>query len=267
MAPNQAVEIACLSDPGQAREHNEDSLACVPELGIVVLADGMGGHNAGEVASGMATSLISAGLARGWTAQALEGLDRDAAQALSRAQLQQQLDAANLAIYQKAESEPDCEQMGSTVLACLFHHDFVSVAHVGDSRLYRFRNEALEQVTRDHSLLQEQIDAGLLRKEDAHLSANKNLLTRAFGVDPDEPGEIHSHDTAPGDIYLLCSDGLYGMVGDADIEMGISIMRDNLGLAARQLVQAANDAGGHDNISVVLVRIAGGQVSAQNEFF
>ncbi|MES3024075.1 MAG: protein phosphatase 2C domain-containing protein [Pseudomonadota bacterium] len=266
MAPNQAFEVVCLSDPGLAREHNEDSLACVPELGIVVLADGMGGHNAGEVASGMATSLICAGLAGGWTAQALDGLDRDAALALSRAQLQQQLNEANLAIFQKAETDPDCEQMGSTVLACVFHHDFVSVAHVGDSRLYRFRNDALEQITRDHSLLQEQIDAGLLRKEDAHLSANKNLLTRAFGIDPDEPGEIHSYDTEPGDIYLLCSDGLYGMVEDTDIEMSISIMSDNLGLVASQLVQAANDAGGLDNISVVLLRIAGGQPGAQNEF-
>jgi serine/threonine protein phosphatase PrpC len=267
VVPNDVPEIVCLSDTGLARDHNEDSLVSVPAQGIVVLADGMGGHNAGDVASGMATSLISEGLARSWLPQELGGCEREALLSLSRAHLQQQLTDANLAIYDRAASDPACDQMGSTLVACLFYRDFVSVAHVGDSRLYRFRNDSLVQITRDHSLLQEQIEAGLLRPEDAHLSANKNLLTRAFGIDPDELGDVHSYDTEPGDIFLLCSDGLHGLVADGSIEITILALGGNLTLCAQMLVQSANDAGGHDNVSVALVRIPGGQTTEMYEIF
>ena len=137
----------------------------------------------------------------------------------------------------------------------MFYDNFLTVGHIGDSRLYRMRNDALEQITRDHSLLQEQIDSGLITKEDARSSHNKNLVTRAVGIDPDVEAEIHSYDVQEGDIFLLCSDGLNDMIEDDEIQMTLIALRSNLDLTAQQLVQAANDAGGRDNVSVMLVRV------------
>jgi protein phosphatase len=237
------------------RGHNEDCVESRPELGVVVLADGMGGYNAGEVASGMATSLIASGLSSVWTREATRKLDRDAAMALSQQLLQEQVARANKAIYEAAQKDPQCAGMGTTLVACVFHDNFLTVGHIGDSRLYRMRNDALEQVTRDHSLLQEQIDSGLITKEDARSSHNKNLVTRALGIDPEVDAEIHSYDVMEGDIYLLCSDGLNDMIEDDEIQMTLIALRSNLDLTAQQLVQAANDAGGRDNVSVMLIKV------------
>ena len=256
MALTDVLQIVSLTDPGRVRGHNEDCVESRPELGVVVLADGMGGYNAGEVASGMATSSISAGLAESWTRGALKGLDRAAAMTLSQSVIQAQVVNANAAIYAAAQKDPHCAGMGTTLVACLFYDNFLTVAHVGDSRLYRMRNDVLEQVTRDHSLLQEQIDSGLITKEDARSSHNKNLVTRAVGIDPDVEAEVHSYDVQINDIFLLCSDGLNDMIEDEEIQMTLIALSSNLELTAQQLVQAANDAGGRDNISVMLVRIA-----------
>ena len=256
MALTDVLQIVSLTDPGRVRGHNEDCVESRPELGVVVLADGMGGYNAGEVASGMATSSISAGLAESWTRDALKGLDREAAMALAQSVIQAQVVKANAAIYAAAQKDPHCAGMGTTLVACLFYDNFLTVAHVGDSRLYRMRNDVLEQVTRDHSLLQEQIDSGLISKEDARSSHNKNLVTRAVGIDPDVEAEVHSYDVQVNDIFLLCSDGLNDMIEDEEIQMTLIALSSNLELTAQQLVQAANDAGGRDNVSVMLVRIA-----------
>ena len=258
MALTDALQIVSLTDPGRVRGHNEDCVESRPELGIVVLADGMGGYNAGEVASGMATSSISAGLAESWTREALKKLDRNAAMALSQSVVQEQTAKANAAIYAAAQKDPHCAGMGTTLVVCLFYDDFLTVAHVGDSRLYRMRDDLFEQVTRDHSLLQEQIDSGLISKEDARSSHNKNLVTRAVGIDPEVDAEVHSYDVQAGDIFLLCSDGLNDMIEDEEIQMTLIALRSNLELTAQQLVQAANDAGGRDNVSVMLVRIVKG---------
>jgi PPM family protein phosphatase len=255
LALNDALQIVSATDPGRVRAHNEDCVESRPELGIVVLADGMGGYNAGEVASGMATSLIASGLSTAWTADALKNLDRSAATALAHSRLQGQVAAANTAIFEAAQRDPHCAGMGTTLVVCLFYDDFVSVAHIGDSRLYRMRNDVLEQLTRDHSLLQEQIDAGLISKEDARQSHNKNLVTRALGIDPDVDAEIHTYDVMEGDIYLLCSDGLNDMIEDDEMQMTLIALRSNLELTAQQLVQAANDAGGRDNVSVMLIKV------------
>jgi serine/threonine protein phosphatase PrpC len=262
VTPNEAMRIASGTDPGMVREHNEDSIGTWAELGLVVLADGMGGYNAGEVASGMATSSVAAGIAQTWTAEELGKLNRADAISLSQVLLAEQVRNTNAAIYAAAESNPECEGMGTTLVACLFHLDFVTVAHVGDSRLYCLRDGSLRQVTDDHSLLQEQIAAGLLTKETAHLSNNKNFVTRAVGVAPEEEAEIHTYEMQSGDLYLLCSDGLHGMVSDEDIQMTLLALGANLDLAARQLIQAANDAGGRDNVSVILVRIGDAPVAA-----
>jgi PPM family protein phosphatase len=255
LALNDALQIVSATDPGRVRAHNEDCVESRPEIGVVVLADGMGGYNAGEVASGMATSLIASGLSTIWTKEALKNLDRSAARTLAHTRIQEQVAAANTAIFEAAQRDPHCAGMGTTLVVCLFYDDFISVAHIGDSRLYRMRNDVLEQLTRDHSLLQEQIDAGLISKEDARQSHNKNLVTRALGIDPDVDAEIHTHDVMEGDIYLLCSDGLNDMIEDDEMQMTLIALRSNLELTAQQLVQAANDAGGRDNISVMLIKV------------
>ena len=255
MALTDALQIVSSTDPGRVRGHNEDCVESRPEMGIVVLADGMGGYNAGEVASGMATSLIASGLTESCTKDVLGKLSRDDAMALSQSILQKQVAQANKAIFDAAQKDPHCAGMGTTLVACLFYDNFLTVAHIGDSRLYRMRNDALEQVTRDHSLLQEQIDSGLITKEDARSSHNKNLVTRAVGIDPEVEAEIHSHEVLEGDIFLLCSDGLNDMIEDDEIQMTLIALRSNLDLTAQQLIQAANDAGGRDNISVMLVKV------------
>ena len=258
MAITDALQIVSVTDPGKVRGHNEDCVESRPEIGLLVLADGMGGYNAGEVASGMATSLIATGLAQTWTRDALKGLDREQASALSHQLLQQQIGDANSAIFEAALKDPQCAGMGTTLVAGIFYDNFLTVAHIGDSRLYRLRDDVFEQITKDHSLLQEQIDSGLISKEDARQSHNKNLVTRAVGIDPEVEAEIHSYEVVAGDIYLLCSDGLNDMIEDEEIQMTMIALSSNLELTAQQLVQAANDAGGRDNISVILVRVESG---------
>jgi PPM family protein phosphatase len=255
VALNDVLQIISVTDPGRVRGHNEDCVESRAEIGVAVLADGMGGYNAGEVASGMATSLIASGLADVWTTEKLSKLDRDSAIKYSQQALQSQVNVANTAIYNAAQRDPHCAGMGTTLVTCLFYDDFLTVAHIGDSRLYRMRRDAMEQVTRDHSLLQEQIDSGLITKEDARSSHNKNLVTRALGIDPEVEAEIHTYDVEEGDIYLLCSDGLNDMIEDEEIQMTLIALRTNLDLTAQQLVQAANDAGGRDNVSVMLIKV------------
>lgn len=255
MALAQALQIVTRTDPGRVRSHNEDCVESRPELGVVVLADGMGGYNAGEVASGMATSLIAGGLTQTWTPKELGKLDRAQSMALCEKVIREQIAKSNSAIFEAAQKDPQCAGMGTTLVVCVFYDDYVAVAHIGDSRLYRMRGDALEQVTRDHSLLQEQIDSGLISKEDARLSHNKNLVTRALGIDPEVEPEVHVYETQPEDVYLLCSDGLNDMIEDEEIQMTLIALRSNLELTAQQLVQSANDNGGRDNVSVILVKV------------
>ncbi|MBL8483864.1 MAG: serine/threonine-protein phosphatase, partial [Rhodocyclaceae bacterium] len=161
----------------------------------------------------------------------------------------------NSAIYQAAQSQPQYAGMGTTLVAAMFYDNTMTVAHIGDSRLYRLRGDDFRALTRDHSLLQEQIDSGMITPEEARRSLNKNLVTRALGVDPVVEPEIHDYEVLPGDIYLLCSDGLNDMVDDEEIALTLQALGANLELAANQLVQMANDNGGRDNVSVILVRV------------
>jgi len=252
----QALQSASHSDPGRIRDHNEDCVESRPDIGLFVLADGMGGYNAGEVASGMATSLIADGLAEAWVPQDVDRQSREEAMALAERLIREQVARANTAIFTTAQNNPECAGMGTTLVVCLFYDNFVSVAHIGDSRLYRLRGESMEQVTRDHSLLQEQLDSGLITPEEAKLSQNKNLVTRALGIDPTVDPELHTHETQIDDIYLLCSDGLNDMIDDEEIRLTLITLRQNPSLTVQQLVQAANDSGGRDNISAMLVRVA-----------
>jgi protein phosphatase len=238
-------------DAGRARTNNEDSVAIDAEAALAVLADGMGGYNAGEVASNMATTFIHAELGR-WLHEA----GAIASDAEVRRAMDICVDNANRAIFNAANSNPNYAGMGTTLVVAVFRDGRLQLGHVGDSRAYRWRNGTLEQVTRDHSLLQEQIDAGIITPEQAAYSSNKNLVTRAVGVEDTVLLETHLHETEAGDVYLLCSDGLSDMLNDPDIT---ALMRksDDLPVVGQSLVNAANEAGGRDNISLILVRVSG----------
>jgi len=257
MKITEALEIFSQTHPGMVRSHNEDSVACEPAFGLVVLADGMGGYNAGEVASGIAVSVVATEVSHGL--QNASPIDRDetSGEELGVKLLRDNIQKANASIFHAAESQPQYSGMGTTIVSGLFYDNRVATGHVGDSRMYRLRGEALESITRDHSLLQEQIDGGIISVEDARLSKNKNLVTRAVGIDAEVLPEIHVHDVMVGDIYLLCSDGLNDMVEDDDIQSTLYAMQGNLPLAANQLIQMANDNGGRDNVSVILVKVKG----------
>jgi serine/threonine protein phosphatase PrpC len=255
MELSEALEITSCTDPGMVRAHNEDSIASDAANGLVVLADGMGGYNAGEVASGMATTVITTELQQLLQTVKPHDVEAGTSEQLAAKLLREQIRKANTSIYQASHSQPQYAGMGTTLVVCLFYDNRVSVAHLGDSRVYRMRGEEFTQVTRDHSLLQEQIDSGLITAEQAKHAAHKNLVTRALGIDPSVEPEIHEYGTLPGDIYLLCSDGLCDMVSDEDISMTLSMLGANLPLATQQLVQMANDNGGRDNVSVILVRV------------
>ncbi|MEW6704386.1 MAG: Stp1/IreP family PP2C-type Ser/Thr phosphatase [Pseudomonadota bacterium] len=247
-----SFEFFSAVDTGRARSNNEDSVAVDEAARLAVLADGMGGYNAGEVASGMLTSFIKAELGR-W----LQEASASATDAEVRRAMDICVDNANRAIFNAANSNPQYAGMGTTLVLAVFRDNRLLVGHVGDSRAYRLRGGKLAQITRDHSLLQEQIDAGLITPEQAAFSANKNLVTRAVGVEDTVLLETHLHEIQPGDLYLLCSDGLSDMLDDEAIAQVLQ-MHDSVAEAGTALIDAANDAGGKDNIAVVLVRVQGG---------
>ena len=254
MDVSQALEMVSRTDAGMVRAHNEDAVFTKLNLGLAILADGMGGYNAGEVAAGMATAFLGAELEKAFSKRAAHHRDHGRKR-YADAVLEAEIARANTAIYQAAQSQPQYNGMGTTLVAALFYDDLVTVAHIGDSRLYRLRGGDLQLMTRDHSLLQEQIDSGMITATEARSSQNRNLVTRALGVDPAVEPEIRDYDTLPGDIYLLCSDGLNDMVEDGEIATTLQSLSANLELAATQLIQMANDNGGRDNVSVVLVKI------------
>lgn len=244
-------EFFSQTDTGRLRTNNEDSVAVDAAGGVVVLADGMGGYNAGEVASQMACEFISNELVR-WLAQASQSAsDADVKRAMDIC-----VDNANRAIFTAANSNPTYSGMGTTLVLSVYRSGRVLVGHIGDSRAYRFRAGTLEQITKDHSLLQEQIDAGVLTPEQAAVSANKNLVTRAVGVEDYVLLETHVHDLQSGDIIVMCSDGLSDMLHDEQIAevLGAHTSLSDMGSA---LISAANAAGGRDNIAVTLTRAHG----------
>jgi len=244
-----------MSDTGRIREHNEDTIGTDADIGLVVLADGMGGYKAGEVASGIAVRTVMS-----LVKEAVEREDlslRDSATGMSRSGilLRDAIHRANKIIYQTAKTQPNCEGMGTTVVAGIFFDDRLTVAHVGDSRLYCLRGSEFRQVTQDHSLLQELVSRGFYTPEEAHRAAAKNYVTRALGVEPTVEVDVTEVPVSKDDLYLLCSDGLSDMVEDEDIHLTISTFGGNLEMLAKQLVLLSNDNGGRDNVSIVLARV------------
>ncbi|MES2973110.1 MAG: Stp1/IreP family PP2C-type Ser/Thr phosphatase [Pseudomonadota bacterium] len=245
-------EFCTHTDPGLARENNEDSVTFDALARLGILADGMGGYNAGEIASGMATTFIKSEMGR-WLSQA----GRHANAKEVRRAMEICVENANRSIFNAANSNPQYTGMGTTLVIGVFQDARVMLGHIGDSRCYRLREGEFSQVTKDHSLLQEQIDAGLITPEQAATSMNKNLVTRALGVEDTVLLEVNEHRVEPGDVYLMCSDGLSDMVDDEGIAV---IMRGQgtLQQIAGQLIEAANAKGGRDNISVLLAQASVG---------
>src|SRR5271165_3326195 len=250
------IASVALTDTGKVREHNEDMIGSEADIGLFVLADGMGGYNAGEVASGIAVKTIINLVRDAFLREDLSV--RDAESGLTRPSiiLRDAIHRANKIIYHTSKTQPQCEGMGTTVVACLFHDNKMSIAHVGDSRLYRLRDNRFEQMTLDHSLLQELVDRGFYSPEEAQRAANKNYVTRALGVEATVEVEIQEVPTQKGDYYVLCSDGLSDMVEDDDIHLTISTFGANLETVAKQLIQLTNDNGGRDNVSVLMAHVA-----------
>ncbi len=240
------------TDPGRARENNEDSVTYDGAAQIAVLADGMGGYNAGEIASGMATAFIKSEMSR-WLAEAG---GHAKAREIRRA-LEICVDNANRSIFNAANSNPQYHGMGTTLVVAVFQDSKMLLGHIGDSRCYRLRAGAFEQITKDHSLLQEQIDAGLLTLEQAANSTYKNLVTRALGVDDTVLLDLSEYEVQPGDLYVMCSDGLSDMVDDAEIA-NIVDGEQTMDEKCDALIDAANRHGGRDNISVLLVQVGNG---------
>jgi protein phosphatase len=244
-----AVRMVARTDTGLQRSNNEDAVAIHPDARpwpLAVLADGMGGYSAGEIASAMAVKLVPAAL-----------LDLDVAPARMDAALRDALRLANAAIFSAARSTPGCQGMATTVVAAAMLPGHVVFAHLGDSRAYGWRQGRLTRITHDHSLLQREIDAGNIREQDAHSSGLGHLVTRALGVDHEVDPEITRWPLQAGDRIMLCSDGLTDMLTDTALD-GLFARQAPLPVLLTALIAAANAAGGHDNIGIILMEAAAG---------
>ena len=249
------IKIAEITDVGMVRDHNEDAIGSNAEIGLLVLADGMGGYNAGEVASGIAVQTITELACEGANRETRNEVDPHSGMMRQTIILRDAISRANKIIYQTAQSQTNCEGMGTTLVAAMFYDTRISIAHVGDSRAYRLRGGNFEQLTMDHSLLQELVDRGFYSEEEAQRSTNRNYVTRALGVEPSVDVEVQEFDVLPGDVYLLCSDGLPDMVEDDDIHLTIKTFNASLDTVGQQLVQLTNDHGGRDNVSIILAQV------------
>lgn len=260
------VEMYAMTDVGIKRDHNEDYVGITPSHGFAVLADGMGGHNAGEVASKMAVDIITSSLKSKLLDIPQAAVNDDTGFTGESMLAREAIRTANDIIYNTSQRKPECAGMGTTVLVAVFYADRISAAHVGDSRMYRLRNNMLSHVTEDHSLIHEQVRRGLVTAKDARHSTIKNLVTRALGLEPGVEADIIEDSVQAGDIYLMCSDGLTDVISDEIIQLTLSISGNDLQKAGEALTRLANEAGGPDNISLILIRTAGAPRPKQGLF-
>ena len=242
------------TDVGRRREHNEDSFGTFDGLGLYVVADGMGGHAAGEVASRIAVETLKAFIEATdgpdeitWPVPVDLALPRDANRLLAGVRL------ANQEVLKHAQGRPELRGMGTTIVAALVCGDVLHLAHAGDSRAYLYRDGAIRRVTIDHSYVEELMLAGHLTPEQTRTHPLRNIITRALGTKADVNVDHSRHDVLPGDVFLLCSDGLSNMLSDGLIEEVVAAKKDDLTGCAEALVRLANERGGDDNITVVLI--------------
>ena len=241
MSASFGLDIAGMTDTGRVRSHNEDSIGWDLTRNLAVLADGMGGHCAGDVASKMAVD----GVLREYRSVGSDSVDDKAA-------IARLLDHINDDIYRSAQADSDCSRMGTTLVMACLNGDHITVAHAGDSRVYRFRHGQIEQLTEDHSLVRQLIEQGTMTKEDAENSRYSNVITRALGVRVGCEIEINQYQVDIDDVYLLCSDGLSNKVSDESMRLLLDDSNGDWAQTGQALVDQANQAGGEDNISVVL---------------
>lgn len=254
MNVSKAIKVARVSHVGRLREHNEDAVASDMSIGLVLLADGMGGYKAGEVASEIAVLMIASELTEAMQSKSLLFKTKPDLLPASN-MLISAVEKTNKAIFQIAQLQPECAGMGTTLVAGIFVDNKLVLGHIGDSRMYRLRRDVFEQLTEDHSLVQEQINAGLITTAQAKVARNKNLVTRALGIDPTVELELQELAVEVGDKYLLCSDGLSDLLSDAEIAQILKEKESDIEAAADSLIEKANDYGGLDNISVVITTI------------
>ncbi|MCB1888352.1 MAG: serine/threonine-protein phosphatase [Rhodocyclaceae bacterium] len=238
-----------LSNSGCVRSLNEDAHCVEPDIGLMVVADGMGGHNAGDLAATMAVESISAHVRQAITNGPPSGAS-DAESLLADA-----VKHANDAILERARGREQLKGMGTTVACLLMHGEQATIAHLGDSRAYRLAAGKLRLLTRDHSLTQEVREMGVIGEDAIAASHNRHLVSHALGHDEKPPIALHTVPCMPGDIFMLCTDGLNDMVDGIDLELALRVLRSNLSLAAEQLVMIARDNGGFDNITVTLAKV------------
>jgi protein phosphatase len=231
-----------VTDKGRVRPHNEDALLVAPDAGVFAVADGMGGHAAGEVASRIAIEAVDELLAHE------NKLPDDVPARLKRI-----IQEANRRIAERIQKHPECAGMGTTLVLAAMSASTVWLAHVGDSRAYLLRNGTIRQLTSDHSFVNELVRLGMLTREQASRDPRRNVVTRALGSDPAVAPDVIEEPCEPGDVLLLCSDGLNTMLPDDRILQAVADGGD-LEAACRRLVADANESGGEDNITVVLVR-------------
>jgi serine/threonine protein phosphatase PrpC len=238
--------VAAVTDPGRTRRHNEDAYVIEPPL--FAIADGMGGAQAGEVASRLATAALKEAGANG-------GGERRVADLIQE---------ANRRVYDRSSSDPNTSGMGTTITAALVEDDTVAFGHVGDSRAYLIRAAKMEQLTEDHSLVNELLKTGKLSREEAETHPQRSVITRALGTDPDVDVDTFSVRAETGDLFLLCSDGLTDMVSEESILEVVERNRTDIDTALKALVKEANRGGGQDNITVVAFEIADGAMPAND---
>lgn len=243
-------KIGAMTDVGKVRAINEDYFTAAPDLGLFIVADGLGGQKAGEVASKMAIEIVRSHLTNNegpLAGEYREEFSHDTNRMLSGIRL------ANSAIYEAGRKNPEQQGMGTTISSVRVKGDVMGLAHVGDSRIYRIRGRRLERLTADHSLVAEQLKRGLITQEQAAKSKHRNVITRALGVEETIAVDGDEQVLFDGDNILLCTDGLTDMVGEEDIERIITRNGDDPQRACEELVNRANDSGGVDNITVILV--------------
>lgn len=251
-------EAAGTTDVGLQREHNEDSFVVVPEHHLYIVADGMGGHRAGDVASKVASETIADFFRRSDREDLTWPFHFDARLSDEENKLQTAVRVANRQVYERSVRSKELRGMGTTVVGALFNPEkgIMYVAHVGDSRAYRIRNNSIIQLTRDHSLVNDYLTAMPDMPDEQRNDLPKNVITRALGMQDSVEVDIAADDSEPGDVYLLCSDGLSGMVDDRDL---CEVVGSGLALqdACDRLVTMANEHGGEDNVTAVLIRVDG----------
>lgn len=249
------IAYATQTDVGLTRAHNEDSLCADPDLGLFVVCDGMGGHNAGEVASRLAVQVIQNHLGES-RANALQPLigDSDPAFSPQTNRLASAIRLANQAIHDAGQSQPNYAGMGTTVVSAVISGQLLSIAHVGDSRMYLIRRGSIQSLTSDHSLVAEQVRHGLLTEQQAERSPHRHILSRALGICEDVQVELREIRLLEHDVLLLCSDGLTGGVKPPEILRAISAERE-LQAACQRLVTMSNAAGGEDNTTVIVITV------------